>query len=119
GWWQAEGRGGGFDTCRKTLTGTMCPSYMATRDEQDSTRGRANVLRLAISGQLGSIGLTDPALHPVLDLCLECKACKSECPTGVDMARIKAEFLHQYRQRHGTTLRSRLLANIDRIARYG
>jgi Fe-S oxidoreductase len=110
---------GGIGGCRKKLTGTMCPSYMATRDENDSTRGRANALRLAISGQLGSIGLSDPALYPVLDLCLECKACKSECPTGVDMARMKSEFLHQYRLRHGATLRSRLLANVDRLARWG
>ncbi len=97
----------------------MCPSYMATRDENDSTRGRANVLRLAISGQLGPIGLTDPALYPVLDLCLECKACKSECPTGVDMARMKSEFLHQYRLRHGTKARSRLLAHVDQLAVWG
>src|SRR5262249_43249401 len=98
---------------------TMCPSYMATRDENDSTRGRANVLRLAISGQLGSIGLTDPALYPVLDLCLECKACKSECPTGVDLARMKSEFLHQYRLRHGSRARGRLLPRIDNLAAWG
>src|SRR5262245_50228439 len=110
---------GGVGACRKKLTGTMCPSYMATRDENDSTRGRANVLRLAISGQLGSIGLTDPALYPVLDLCLECKACKSECPTGVDLARMKSEFLHQYRLRQGSSLRSRLLARIDKLAVWG
>jgi len=110
---------GGVGACRKTLTGTMCPSYMATRDENDSTRGRANVLRLAISGQLGPIGLTDPALFPVLDLCLECKACKSECPTGVDLARMKSEFLHQYRLRHGTKTRSRLLAHVDQLAVWG
>jgi FAD/FMN-containing dehydrogenase/Fe-S oxidoreductase len=116
---QAAEQCGGIGACRKKLTGTMCPSYMATRDENDSTRGRANVLRLAISGQLGPIGLTDPALYPVLDLCLECKACKSECPTGVDLARMKSEFLHQYRLRHGPSARSRLLANIDRLAVWG
>jgi FAD/FMN-containing dehydrogenase/Fe-S oxidoreductase len=116
---QAAEQCGGVGACRKTLSGTMCPSYMATRDENDSTRGRANVLRLAISGQFGSIGLTDPALYPVLDLCLECKACKSECPTGIDMARMKSEFLHQYRLQHGTTLRSRLLSRVDRIALWG
>ena len=110
---------GGVGACRKKLTGTMCPSYMATRDENDSTRGRANVLRLAISGQLGSTGLTDPVLYPVLDLCLECKACKSECPTGVDMARMKSEFLHQYRIRHGTKARSRLLAHVHELAVWG
>jgi Fe-S oxidoreductase len=110
---------GGVGACRKTLTGTMCPSYMATRDENDSTRGRANVFRLAMSGQLGSIGLTDPALYSVLDLCLECKACKSECPTGVDLARMKSEFLHQYRLRHGTKVRSRLLAHVHEFALWG
>lgn len=110
---------GGVGACRKKLSGTMCPSYMATRDENDSTRGRANALRLAISGQLDPFGWTDPALYGVLDLCLECKACKSECPTGVDMARIKSEFLHQYRLRHGTRLRSRLLANVDHLAIWG
>src|SRR5262249_26862208 len=116
---QAAEQCGGVGACRKRLTGTMCPSYMATRDENDSTRGRANVLRLAISGQLGPLGLTDPALHSVLDLCLECKACKSECPTGVDMARMKSEFLHQYRLQHGAKVRARLLAAIDRLAEWG
>lgn len=116
---QAAEQCGGVGACRKKLTGAMCPSYMATRDENDSTRGRANVLRLAISGQLGSTGLTDPSLYPVLDLCLECKACKSECPTGVDMARMKSEFLHQYRLHHGAKARSRLLAHVDRFAHWG
>ncbi len=116
---QAAEQCGGVGACRKTLSGTMCPSYMATRDENDSTRGRANVLRLAISGQLGSIGFTDPVLYPVLDLCLECKACKSECPTGVDIARLKSELLHQYRMQHGATLRSRLLSRVDRLALWG
>lgn len=110
---------GGVGTCRKTLTGTMCPSYMATMEESDSTRGRANALRLAISGQLGPLGLTDPALYPVLDLCLECKSCKTECPTGVDMARTKSEFLHQYRLEHGASLRSRVLASAERVAIWG
>ncbi len=110
---------GGVGACRKTLTGTMCPSYMATRDEADSTRGRANALRLAISGQLGAIGLASHDLFPVLDLCLECKACKSECPTGVDMARLKSEFLHQHHQQHGASRRSRLLSRVDRLAAWG
>ena len=79
----------------------MCPSFQATRDERDSTRGRANLLRLAMTGQMGLSGFTDPQVRDVLDLCLECKACKSECPTNVDMARIKAEFLHQYHREHG------------------
>jgi FAD/FMN-containing dehydrogenase/Fe-S oxidoreductase len=110
---------GGVGACRKTVAGTMCPSYMATLDETDSTRGRANALRLAISGQLGPAGITDPALYPVLDLCLECKACKSECPTGVDMARLKSEFLHQYHGVHGAPLRSRILASAERAATWG
>ena len=110
---------GGVGTCRQTLAGTMCPSFMATREESDTTRARANALRLAISGQLGPDGLTDPALYPVLDLCFECKACKSECPTGVDMARMKSEFLHQYQQAHGVALRSRVLASAERLAAWG
>src|SRR5207248_5224757 len=97
----------GVGECRKTRGGTMCPSYQATRDERDSTRGRANALRLAITGQLGFAGFTDPHLHEVLDLCLECKACKAECPTNVDMARLKAELLHQYYRKHGLPLRNR------------
>jgi Fe-S oxidoreductase len=110
---------GGVGVCRKVLAGTMCPSYMATRNEADSTRGRANLLRVAISGQLSPEGFTDPALLGALDLCLECKACKSECPTGVDMARIKSEFLHQYQRRHGASRRSRVLANAERLAVWG
>jgi FAD/FMN-containing dehydrogenase/Fe-S oxidoreductase len=110
---------GGIGECRKQRAGTMCPSYRATRDEVDSTRGRANALRLAISGQLGPEGLTDPALYRVLDLCLECKACKTECPTGVDMARMKSEFLHQYHRAHGAPLRARLLAHTERLAFWG
>ena len=76
----------GVGACRKTLTGTMCPSYMATRNEIDSTRGRANALRMALAGGLEATGFDDEELLPVLNLCLECKACKRECPTGVDMA---------------------------------
>ena len=110
---------GGVGDCRKTLTGTMCPSYMATRSEIDSTRARANALRLAISGQLGPGGFTDPALYPVLDLCIECKGCKTECPTGVDMARVKSEFFDQYYREHGTPARVSLVARSDRIAVWG
>ncbi len=110
---------GGVGACRKTLTGSMCPSYMATRDEADSTRGRANALRLAISGQLGPDGLTDRQLDPILDLCLECKACKTECPTGVDMARMKSEFLYQYQVAHGTRWRTRLLAHVADLSAWG
>ena len=109
----------GVGACRKRLTGTMCPSYMATGDETASTRGRANTLRLAMTGQLPQTELTDETLLPVLDLCLECKACKSECPTGVDMARLKSEFLNQYWLRHGVSRSARWLAQTDRIARWG
>ena len=110
---------GGLGACRKTLSGTMCPSYLATRDEKDTTRGRANALRLAMTGKLGLAGLSDPALCPVFDLCLECKACKTECPTGVDMARIKSEFLHQYGSRHGRSLRTHLLAHTRAVSEWG
>jgi FAD/FMN-containing dehydrogenase/Fe-S oxidoreductase len=108
----------GVGACRKR-DGSMCPSFQATRDEQHSTRGRANALRLAITGQLGNSGLTDPLLFDVLDLCLECKACKTECPTNVDMARLKAEFLHQYYQKHGLPRRNRLFSSVARLSRWG
>jgi len=104
----------GVGACRKSLVGTMCPSYMATRNEADSTRGRANALRMAINGQLGPEGLASPSLKPALDLCLECKACKSECPTGVDMARMKAEFLYQYHLQHPRPRHDRHFAGIRR-----
>jgi FAD/FMN-containing dehydrogenase/ferredoxin len=110
---------GNIGECRKTLAGVMCPSYRATRDENDSTRGRANVLRMAISGQLGPGGFTDKALYPVMELCVECKACKTECPTGVDMARMKSEYLHQYQREHGATWRSRMLAHAEQLALWG
>jgi Fe-S oxidoreductase len=97
----------------------MCPSFQATHDEKDSTRGRANVLRLAITGQLGLEGFTDAAVRDALDLCLECKACKSECPTNVDMARFKAEFLHQYHQKHGLPWRNRIFGRVAELGRVG
>jgi len=109
----------GVGLCRKTRGGTMCPSYMATRDETDSTRGRANVLRLALSGQLGPEGLDAPAVHDALDLCLECRACKSECPTSVDMARIKSEVLAARWDRHGAPLDVRAFGHVRRVARVG
>ena len=109
----------GVGACRKTLEGTMCPSYMATRDEQHSTRGRANVLRLAMTGRLGEAGLDDRGVYDMLDLCLECRACKAECPVGVDMARFKSEFLADYWQRHGTSLEARALGNARSLARLG
>jgi len=98
--------------CRKFDAGTMCPSYRATRDERDVTRGRANTLRLAVSGQLGPDGLASPAVHDALALCVQCKGCRRECPTGVDMARMKTEFLHHWHARHGTPLRERLVASM-------
>ncbi len=98
----------GVGACRKKRDGTMCPSFQATHDEKDSTRGRANLLRMAITGQLGFDGFTDPHLREVLDLCLECKACKSECPTNVDMARLKAEFLDQFHREHGVPAQPRI-----------
>ena len=109
----------GLGACRKKLSGTMCPSYMATRDEQDSTRGRANTLRLAMAGRLGESGLGDDGVYKVLDLCLECRACKAECPVGVDMARFKSEFLADYWTRHGTPLRARALGDIARASVWG
>jgi FAD/FMN-containing dehydrogenase/Fe-S oxidoreductase len=128
----------GVGECRKRREGTMCPSYQATREEQHSTRGRANALRLALTGQLPpgaqtsevlktsevceegvAARLTDPALFAALDLCLECKACKAECPTNVDMARLKAEFLHQYYQKHGLPRRNRFFGHVAWWSRWG
>ncbi len=97
--------------CRKFDAGTMCPSYRATRDELHVTRGRANTLRLALSGQLAF----DDAKE-ALDLCVSCKGCKRECPTGVDMARMKIEYLAQFRMRHAPTLRERMVAWLPRYA---
>ena len=109
----------GVGLCRKTQGGTMCPSYMATRDENDSTRGRANVLRLALSGQLGADGLDAPAVHDALDLCLECRACRSECPTSVDMARIKSEVLADRWDRHGAPLAVQAFGHVRTVAAIG
>ena len=109
----------GVGACRKKLSGNMCPSYMATREESDSTRGRANVLRLAISGRLDESGLGDDGVYQVLDLCLECRACKSECPVGVDMARFKSEFLADFWSRHGTPMRAKALGNVHRLSVWG
>ena len=111
----------GVGACRKTLAGTMCPSYMATRDEAHSTRGRANTLRLAMNGSLGptgprNTGLATKEVYDVLDLCLECRACKTECPVGVDMARFKSEFLADYWRQHGTPLRARVLGHIHDLS---
>src|SRR5258708_15060912 len=102
--------------CRKVDAGVMCPSYLATKDEKDVTRGRANSLRLALTGQLGPDAMVSGGMKEVMDLCVSCKACRRECPTGVDMARMKIEFLHQWHERHGTSVRERLTASLPRFA---
>ncbi|MCM0018956.1 MAG: FAD-binding protein [Tagaea sp.] len=102
--------------CRKFDAGTMCPSYRVTGREKDLTRGRANSLRLAISGQLGADALTSDAMYDTMRLCVGCKGCKRECPTGVDMAKMKVEFLHHYKTRHGHTLFDRLIGYLPRYA---
>jgi len=109
----------GVGLCRKTREGTMCPSYMVTRDEAHSTRGRANTLRLAMAGQLGDAKLSDEGVHDVLDLCLECRACKSECPVGVDVARFKSEFLSGYWDRHGMSLAAQVFGGAPSAAAWG
>ena len=104
----------GAGVCRKEGVGSMCPSYQATLDEAHSTRGRANALRAAISGALPE-DLGDPALKAVLDLCLGCKACASECPSSVDVAKLKSEFLASWHDRHGIDLATRVFGNIHRL----
>jgi len=104
--------------CRKVNGGVMCPSYRVTGDEQHLTRGRANSLRLAISGQLGADALSSDAMHETMDLCVGCKGCKRECPTGVDMAKMKIEFLHHYHQRHRRSIKDRLIAYLPRYAMF-
>lgn len=109
----------GVGLCRKTREGTMCPSYMVTKDESHTTRGRANVLRLAMTGQLGEAGLSDKGVHEVLDLCLECRACKTECPVGVDVAKFKSEFLAGYWERHGLSPAAHIFGNARSAAEWG
>jgi len=109
----------GMGVCRKLDDGVMCPSFMATRDEAHSTRGRANALRAAMTGRLGPDGMHSEELYGVLDLCLSCKACKSECPSAVDMAKLKAEFLHGYHQTHGLPLRSWVFGHIAQLNALG
>jgi FAD/FMN-containing dehydrogenase/Fe-S oxidoreductase len=103
-------------TCRKFDAEVMCPSFRATRDEQHLTRGRANTLRLALSGQLGSDAMASDELAEAMSLCVSCKACRRECPTGVDMARMKIEVLHARAARQGVPLRERLIAAMPRWA---
>ncbi|HSC94256.1 MAG TPA: FAD-linked oxidase C-terminal domain-containing protein [Burkholderiales bacterium] len=106
--------------CRKFDAGTMCPSYRVTREERHLTRGRANTLRLALSGQLGHMNaneaLGSDELYSTLELCVSCKGCRRECPTGVDMAKLKVEVLHHYRKRHRLALKDRLVAFLPRYA---
>ncbi|HVO05628.1 MAG TPA: 4Fe-4S dicluster domain-containing protein, partial [Burkholderiaceae bacterium] len=102
--------------CRKFDAGTMCPSYRITRDEQHLTRGRANTLRLALSGALGADALTGRAVHDALDLCVGCKGCKRDCPTGVDMARMKLEVQAQRRARFGTAWKDALVSRLPDVA---
>ena len=105
----------GLGACRKLHAGAMCPSYMATREEEHSTRGRANALRFALSGNFPLEALESKRMMQVLDLCLGCKSCKSECPSEVDMAKIKYEHLYQYYKNRRVPLGSRLVSNIHRM----
>lgn len=125
--WSAwPGNGGGFQgavemcnnngACRKLQDGAMCPSYRVTRNERDSVRGRANSLRLAISGQLGDAALSSDEMAETLKLCVGCKACKRECPTGVDMARMKVEVAAARASKHGLSLKDKLIANLPAYA---
>jgi FAD/FMN-containing dehydrogenase/Fe-S oxidoreductase len=125
-WSAYPGAGGGFQgavemcnnngACRKLEGGVMCPSYRATRNEKDVTRGRANTLRLAISGQLGPDALASDEMMDTLKLCVSCKACRHECPTGVDMAKMKIEVLAARVAKHGLSLRDRLVGFLPRYA---
>jgi FAD/FMN-containing dehydrogenase/Fe-S oxidoreductase len=110
----------GCGTCRQTGSDTMCPTYRASKDEAETTRGRANLLRAAISGDLPHEELySERFQREILDLCIGCKGCKNDCPTGVDLAKLKSEVKHQYHEREGATLRDRLFANVDRVASVG
>ncbi|MEM8652773.1 MAG: FAD-linked oxidase C-terminal domain-containing protein, partial [Pseudomonadota bacterium] len=125
-WSEWPGNGGGFQgavemcnnngACRKLKGGTMCPSYRVTRNERDLTRGRANSLRQAISGQLGTDALVSEQMHETMKLCVSCKGCKRECPTGVDMARMKIEVLAARARDKGVTLHDKLVAYLPRYA---
>ncbi len=105
----------GVGECRKLLGGTMCPSFKATRDEEHSTRGRANALRMAMSNQFEE-GLSSQRLHEVMDLCLSCKACKSECPSNVDMAKMKSDTLQMYYDANGISFRDKLIRDSSKVA---
>jgi FAD/FMN-containing dehydrogenase/Fe-S oxidoreductase len=107
----------GAGVCRKKNEGTMCPSYMVTLEDQHSTRGRANLMREILSGKLPAEEFTRKDLYETLDLCLECKGCKAECPSNVDMAKLKYEFLAHYNEANGTPLRARMFANIHGMSK--
>ena len=127
-WSAYPGAGGGFQgavemcnnngACRKLAGGVMCPSYRVTRDERDVTRGRANTLRLAVTGQLGPDALASDEMAETLSLCVSCKACRRECPTGVDMARMKIEVQAARAAKHGLSLHDRLVGYLPRYAPY-
>lgn len=102
--------------CRKSDPGVMCPSFRVTQDERHSTRGRANALRLAVTGQLGEGGLDSPEMAEAMSLCISCKGCRRECPTGVDMARLKLEWQHRRNGLSGIRARDRVLASLPRLA---
>jgi len=111
----------GTAACRKTaiVGGTMCPSYMASKDEDKSTRARANILREFLTNSEKENPFNHKEIYNVMDMCLSCKACKSECPSSVDVAKLKAEFLQHYYESNGIPLRTRLIANISKINRLG
>jgi len=109
----------GAGVCRKREVGVMCPSYHATMEEEHSTRGRANLLRAALSGELPQEELVSERMYEALDLCLECKGCKSECPSKVDLAKIKYEFLAHYWEKHGAPLKIKMFANVEALNRWG
>jgi FAD/FMN-containing dehydrogenase/Fe-S oxidoreductase len=127
-WSEYYGAGAGFQgavemcnnngACRKFDAGVMCPSFRVTRNERDSTRGRANTLRLAISGQLGADAFTSDEMIDTMKLCVSCKGCRRECPTGVDMAKMKIEVLNQRQQKHGLSLQDRLIGYLPHYAPY-
>lgn len=106
-------------TCRKMAPDVMCPSFRVTQDEQHVTRGRANTLRLALSGQLGPDAISSEEMRETLDLCVGCKGCRRECPTGVDMAKMKIEVMHHYHAKNGWSLKDRLIARLPRYAKWG
>ena len=102
--------------CLKSDPGVMCPSYRVTQDERHSTRGRANALRLAVTGQLGATGLDSPEMAEAMSLCISCKGCKRECPTGIDMAALKLEWQYHQNRHSGVPIRTRLLGGLPRVA---